>query len=127
MLVFPPSPRLVQTLWRDPMLDIAPPSIDPTPPPDPVTASKRLLANRANAQLSTGPRTPAGKARSAQNALLHGLRARLDPAPLVPEPERPDYAHFLQDLCDNLDPQSPLEDLLVQRISLLGWKLPPHA
>jgi hypothetical protein len=30
-------------------------------------SAKRLAANRANAARSTGPRTPAGKARSSQN------------------------------------------------------------
>jgi hypothetical protein len=34
----------------------------------------KLAANRANARASTGPRTAAGKARSAQNARRHGLR-----------------------------------------------------
>ncbi len=33
----------------------------------------RLAANRANAQKSTGPKTPEGKLRSAANACQHGF------------------------------------------------------
>ena len=36
----------------------------------------QIQANRQNAQKSTGPRTPQGKAVVAQNALKHGLLAR---------------------------------------------------
>ncbi len=35
----------------------------------------RIRANRLNAKKSTGPRTAAGRARVAQNALVHGLDA----------------------------------------------------
>ena len=43
-------------------------------PKKPISA-KQLAANRANAARSTGPTTPQGKARSAQNAPKHGFTA----------------------------------------------------
>ena len=47
------------------------------------TSQKRIEANRRNAQQSTGPRTPQGKAKSAQNSTIHGL-SRLHVNPLAP-------------------------------------------
>jgi hypothetical protein len=38
-----------------------------------MTSTRRLRANRANAQASTGPKTRRGKTRAAQNARRHGL------------------------------------------------------
>jgi hypothetical protein len=38
-----------------------------------ITSARKVNANRANSRASTGPRTPAGKARAARNAPRHGL------------------------------------------------------
>src|SRR5207244_13451629 len=39
-------------------------------------STEKLAANQANAQFSTGPKTPEGKARSAVNSRTHGLCAK---------------------------------------------------
>ena len=39
-------------------------------------SEKQLDANRRNAQLSTGPQTPEGRAAVRNNALTHGLTAQ---------------------------------------------------
>jgi hypothetical protein len=38
-----------------------------------MTSARKIITNRANARLSTGPKTVKGRGRSAQNALRHGL------------------------------------------------------
>ena len=38
-----------------------------------VTSERKIRANRANARASTGPKTAQGRARTARNALRHGL------------------------------------------------------
>jgi hypothetical protein len=47
-----------------------------------IVSKRRLLANRRNAQRSTGPKTTVGKQISRNNALRHGLARRVasDPA-----------------------------------------------
>ena len=41
-----------------------------------MATDKQIAANTANAKLSTGPKTAAGRSRSAQNSLKHGIRAQ---------------------------------------------------
>jgi hypothetical protein len=57
-------------------------------------SSRKRAANQQNAQRSTGPRTPRGKAQSQLNALKHGLAI---PAAALPE-FAPDVAHLAQTL-----------------------------
>ncbi len=47
-----------------------------------MTSNRKIQANRANARLSTGPKTSRGRAASGKNAYRHGLTlaAHLDPA-----------------------------------------------
>ena len=64
----------------DPKLTTSPdPVADPAAPGTPrrtrTMSPAALAANRANAQKSSGPRTPAGKARSASNNFRHSLYA----------------------------------------------------
>ncbi len=85
---------------------------------------KQLAANRANAQKSTGPRTPEGKARSRWNALKHGLRA----ADLIPEPlrdrESPEEFQALHEaLREELAPAGALAEHLVLTIAQCIWRL----
>jgi hypothetical protein len=59
---------------------------------------KRLTANRANAQRSTGPKSVGGKKRSSMNSLKHGLTAKT----LVLRGEEPAefdrlYAHLVEE------------------------------
>jgi hypothetical protein len=39
------------------------------------TSEKQIIANRQNAQKSTGPKTETGKKTSSHNAITHGLHA----------------------------------------------------
>jgi len=80
----------------------------------------QIQANRQNAQKSTGPRTPEGKAAVAQNALKHGLCARRD---VVITESQADFDLHRSALLDELAPQGPMESILADRIVTLSWRL----
>jgi hypothetical protein len=84
----------------------------------------RLTANAANAQHSTGPLTPEGKARVAQNALKHGLFSRNVVGLRIPEPERQvEFAELLQELLEDFEPADRLETEFVHRLAALIWRV----
>ena len=82
--------------------------------------SNQLAANRANAQLSTGPRTEAGKASSSKNAVKSALTGR---TVLLPSDDRDEYATFLAEFQNDLEPVGQLECELVQIIADCYWRL----
>ena len=86
-----------------------------------ICSEARLNANRTNAQRSTGPRTPDGKARASQNALKHGLCAA--GASVLPTEDPDAYASFTAALAESLRPRTPLERDLALRIADLTWRL----
>src|ERR1019366_3152697 len=81
---------------------------------------QQIEANRLNAQRSTGPRTPAGKARVSSNALKHGLTGR---EVVLPNENPDDFEFFRADLLSSLDPQGELEGALAEKIVADFWRL----
>ncbi len=77
-------------------------------------------ANRVNAQKSTGPRTQEGKAKVAQNAVKHGLRAR---AAVLQGEDWEEYACFRAGMLEELYPDGVQEMELAGRIVDLTWRL----
>ena len=80
----------------------------------------RAALNRANAQLSTGPRTPAGKLRSSLNALTHGLTGH---TVLLPSEDPAAHQRHTQEFFDEYQPQGPTEKQLVQELIDTSWRL----
>ena len=79
-------------------------------------SDKRLAANRANAAKSTGPRTPEGRARSAQNARKHGFTAST--FAIVRLEDLDEIAHLKADLIDVYQPINSQELFAIERIAL---------
>jgi hypothetical protein len=80
----------------------------------------RTEINRANAQHSTGPRTPEGKQRSALNALRHGLTGQ---TVVMPSDDLEAYRQHIQAFVDEYHPQGATETQLVQSLADAAWRL----
>ena len=83
-------------------------------------SAARQIANAANAQLSTGPKTPEGKAQSSQNARKHCLTA----AQLIFGPEdREEFEAMLADFQSDVAPQGAIQQTLFDELVASAWKL----
>ncbi len=93
---------------------------EPTSRPKDQVSDARLAANLANAQLSTGPRSSAGKAAVSLNALKSGLTGI---TVLLCGEERPAYERHLTGYRDEFQPQTARERALVQSIADSAWRI----
>ncbi len=85
-----------------------------------MTSPARIAANRQNALRSTGPRSLEGKARSSLNAVRHGLRSR---RPLLLDEDPTEYEALAAALNEQFAPEPGVEELLVDEILGLVWRL----
>ncbi len=83
-------------------------------------APTRAAVNRANSEKSTGPRTEAGKKRSAMNALRHGLTGH---TVVLPAEDLAAYQRHVQSFADEYQPKGPTENFLVQDLADTAWRL----
>jgi hypothetical protein len=82
------------------------------------TASQ--IANAANAQLSTGPRTDEGKRQSSQNARTHSLTAQ---HPVIPEEDRAAFHQLRAQLHAETNPQGALQQIIFEELVHSAWNL----
>ena len=84
-----------------------------------MATQSQIDANRINAQKSTGPRTPEGKAQSRRNGLLHGLTAKT----CMLDGEDPDgLTDLVDEISEKYDPQDTEEDFLIERMAKARYR-----
>jgi len=85
-----------------------------------MSSQRQLQANRRNAQQSTGPQTPEGKAVCAANALTHGFSAL---SAVLPSESSKEFQTLLAKLQDEFQPETTLEQSLVRHLADADWRL----
>ena len=83
-----------------------------------MSTERQIAANRQNAQHSTGPRTPDGKATASRNNTRHGLRATTPVIPRVESPE--EWEHHRATTIAGLNPDNALEEALAELEQILA-------
>jgi hypothetical protein len=85
-----------------------------------IISHKQQEANRQNAQHSTGPATPAGKAAIRFNALTYGLRTR---ATMLPDENAAEYSQLWDELEADWQPQTRTERCYLETMVTSQWLL----
>jgi len=113
----PAAPPAVNPAFATAAPEAAPAALEP------IHASispAQLLANQANAQLSTGPRTSAGRAKSSLNALKSGLTGETI---LLPTDDAIEYERHLNNYVRDLSPEGEVETDRVILLAQTAWRL----
>ncbi len=84
-----------------------------------MATAAQILANQANAQLSTGPKTAEGKSRSAKNALKNGFHA----VPAIKPEDKDRFLQFEADLRESVVPTGALEEGAFLQLRDAAWRL----
>jgi hypothetical protein len=84
------------------------------------TTQKQIEANQRNAQLSTGARTLAGKAKTRLNAKRDGFTGQIT---TLSDEDRPIFEKFKSDFITDLAPKTTLELSLAAAIAWDTWRL----
>jgi hypothetical protein len=85
-----------------------------------MASAAQVLANRLNAQKSTGPRTPEGKVVVSQNAVRHGLLAR---EAVIKGEDPGQFESYRDQMLGELAPAGQMESMLAERVVSLSWRL----
>jgi hypothetical protein len=85
-----------------------------------MASTRQIEANRANAKMSTGPKSKDGKARSRMNSRKHGLTAKML---IIVDECADDFDELRTDLMEDFAPQSAMECELVERLAGIAWRL----
>jgi hypothetical protein len=83
-----------------------------------MTTSAQVAANQANAQRSTGPKTPEGKAVSARNNFRHGCSGAFT---VLPWESQDEFDMLLGSLRDEHKPSGVTEIILVDKMAQALW------
>jgi len=84
-----------------------------------MATAKQIAANRRNAQKSTGPKSPEGKAIVSQNRMTHGLCARFSVLPEIEKQEN--YDTLLERFMEAEQPVDQVEVELVVKMAQSTW------
>ncbi len=85
------------------------------------SSPRKIAANRANAQRSTGPKTSQGKTMSSWNSTRHGLLSNR--LPLLYGRSKKQFTRLLRSLQQDLEPVGTLEEVLVEKIAHEYWRI----